>query len=271
MLAIIIRHARGRAGPVRLPRRLPGLRRAMAPAYDRSREGRRDPRSTPSTRGPAPTTRRSAPTIALEDRALLVALLVPLARVTLRRLRLLVSPDTVLRWHRDLMKHRHARMSVNRAARTAAHGRFDPPSRPAPGNRQPIVGISTHPRRTHAARCRDRRVNGVGDPQDRRHRSSPAPNNHILAAIHHASRRVWVVGATAHPTHAWATQAFRNLLMDLEDTGHLALLNRTLIWNQTHLRHELREYERHYNEHRTHRSLTAAAPLRARPQYHYAA
>ncbi len=44
------------------------------------------------------------------------------------------------------------------------------------------------------------------------------------------------------------------------------LLDRTLIWNQTHLRHTLREYERHYNQHRTHRSLAAAAPLRARPQ-----
>ncbi len=44
------------------------------------------------------------------------------------------------------------------------------------------------------------------------------------------------------------------------------MLDRTLIWNQTHLRHALREYERHYNEHRTHRSLAAAASLRARPQ-----
>jgi hypothetical protein len=44
------------------------------------------------------------------------------------------------------------------------------------------------------------------------------------------------------------------------------LLDRTLIWNQAHLRHALREYERHYNEHRTHRSLATAAPLRARPQ-----
>ncbi len=44
------------------------------------------------------------------------------------------------------------------------------------------------------------------------------------------------------------------------------LLDRTLIWNEAHLRHALREYERHYNEHRTHRSLAAAAPLKARPQ-----
>ncbi|MGW7004292.1 hypothetical protein ACWGCW_16100 [Streptomyces sp. NPDC054933] len=44
-----------------------------------------------------------------EDRALLAALLVPLPRQVLRRLRLLVQPDTLLRWHRDLLKQRHAR------------------------------------------------------------------------------------------------------------------------------------------------------------------
>ena len=41
------------------------------------------------------------------------------------------------------------------------------------------------------------------------------------------------------------------------------LLDPTLIWNQTHLRLALGEYERHYNQHLTHRSLVAAAPLRA--------
>lgn len=108
-------------------------------------------------------------------------------------------------------------------------------------------------------------------------------------------------------------QAVRNLLMDLETAGSLALrdrdakyptlinttlsdagitmvltgvrmprmnaiterwvktlrtelLDRSPIWNETHLRHALGEYERHYNLHRTHRSLAAAAPLRARPQ-----
>ncbi|MFJ8962869.1 integrase core domain-containing protein [Lentzea sp. NPDC102401] len=140
---------------------------------------------------------------------------------------------------------------------------------------------------------------------------------YILAAIHHASRRVWIVGTAAHPTHAWVTQAIRNLLMDLEDTGYVArirfllrdrdvkypaliddvldsegiataltgirmprmnsimerwvktlrveLLDRTLIWNQAHLRHALHEYERDYNEHRTHRSLAAALPCEPSP------
>src|ERR1043166_6385547 len=42
------------------------------------------------------------------DRAFLAALLKPLPRDSLRRLHLVVSPDTVLRWHRDLMRRRHA-------------------------------------------------------------------------------------------------------------------------------------------------------------------
>jgi putative transposase len=45
------------------------------------------------------------------DRALLAALLHHLRPETLRRMRLLVRPDTVLRWHRDLIRGRHAARS----------------------------------------------------------------------------------------------------------------------------------------------------------------
>jgi putative transposase len=44
------------------------------------------------------------------------------------------------------------------------------------------------------------------------------------------------------------------------------LLDRTLIWNQAHLLQALREYETHYNTHRTHRGIAGAAPLRPLPQ-----
>jgi transposase InsO family protein len=43
------------------------------------------------------------------------------------------------------------------------------------------------------------------------------------------------------------------------------LLDRTLIWNQHHLLHALREFEIFYNEHRPHQALGQAAPLRALP------
>jgi transposase InsO family protein len=44
------------------------------------------------------------------------------------------------------------------------------------------------------------------------------------------------------------------------------LLDRTLIVNQAHLLHALREYKTFYNEHRPHRALRAAAPLRPLPR-----
>jgi hypothetical protein len=45
------------------------------------------------------------------DRALLAALLTPVPSAVLRRLQLIVRPDTVLRWHRDLLQRRHAAIS----------------------------------------------------------------------------------------------------------------------------------------------------------------
>ena len=42
-------------------------------------------------------------------------------------------------------------------------------------------------------------------------------------------------------------------------------LDQTLIWNQRHLLRALRDYEAHHNEHRPHRSLDQAAPLKPLP------
>jgi len=48
---------------------------------------------------------------AAPDRAFLAALLHRLPRPTLRTPRLLIRPDTILRWHRDLITRRHATRS----------------------------------------------------------------------------------------------------------------------------------------------------------------
>ncbi|GAA3814626.1 hypothetical protein ACFQ0G_12755 [Streptomyces chiangmaiensis] len=39
----------------------------------------------------------------------------------------------------------------------------------------------------------------------------------VFAVIEHASRRVRIVGATAHLSAVWVVQAAKNLVMDLED------------------------------------------------------
>jgi putative transposase len=44
------------------------------------------------------------------------------------------------------------------------------------------------------------------------------------------------------------------------------ILDRTLIWNQAHLRRILRQYETRHHRHRPHRSLDSAAPLKPLPE-----
>ncbi|MGI3229953.1 integrase core domain-containing protein [Streptomyces sp. GTA36] len=43
------------------------------------------------------------------------------------------------------------------------------------------------------------------------------------------------------------------------------LLDRTLIWNQRHLLHALREFEQFYNAHRPHQGISNACPLHSLP------
>ena len=105
------------------------------------------------------------------DRAFLAALLHRLPRAVLHQVRLVVRPETALRWHRDLIAAHHARISPAQAGRPSTHRAVDPRVGAAPGPGEQLVGVSAHPRRTPRPRHQGRRVHRLGDPQRGRHRA----------------------------------------------------------------------------------------------------
>ncbi|MFI0765665.1 integrase core domain-containing protein [Streptomyces sp. NPDC021218] len=279
------------------------------------------------------------------DRAYLAALLHRLPMHVLRQLRLLVRPDTVLRWHRSLVARRHAsscrpkrpgrprtvrsiRILVLRLAK----------ENPSWGYRRLHGELLVLGVRVGASTVWEILKDAGIDPAPERNSSTWATflrgqadallacdfmetvtlsgmRMYVLVVIEHGSRRIRVLGATAHPTASWVAQAAKNLVMDLEDLGCRArfmirdrdgkfpelfdavlkdagidvvlsgiqmprmnsiaerwvqtcrreLLDRTLIWNQRHLFHTLREFEHFYNGHRPHQGIANARALYSLP------
>src|SRR5690242_1570033 len=186
--------------------------------------------------------RAPRPRLHWTDRAVIAALtrLLP----SRRRLGLLVTPSTILRWHRQLTTRRW----------TTQHAQPGRPAIPA-GVRALVLRVANENptwgyRRMHGelaslgyqigASTVWKILNAAGiDPAPRR--AGPtwaqflrAQAHAILACdlfhldtiaqhrlyaffvIEHATRRVHILGVTAHPTGAWLSQQARNLAMDLD-------------------------------------------------------
>src|ERR1022692_4780347 len=258
------------------------------------------------------------------DRALLATLLSVIPKTRRRGLWLLVTPDTILRWHRDIVRRRHAARSMR-----AKTGR--------PATRRSIKALVLRLARENPG-WGYRRIHGElaglgvkiaastvwqilkASGIDPARRTGPTWSQflrsqagailacdfftaglldgtqaYVLAVIEHASRRIRILGVTLYPTGEWTTQQARNLLMDLGEQTHQVkfmirdrgsnftaafeavladagirtvlcnvrtprmnaiverwiggcrreLLDRTLVWNQNHLRRILRQYETH--------------------------
>ena len=288
---------------------------------------------------------KARPRFSPADRAFLAALLHRLPRDMLGRFRLLVRPDTVLRWHRDLLARRHAarsrpkrpgrprtvrsiRLLVLRLAREnpcwgyrRIHGELLVLGiKVAASTVWEILrqaGIDPAPERTTAtwAGFLRSQAEALLACDFFETVTLTGARLYVLAVIEHATRRIRILGATPHPSASWVAQAAKNLVMDLEDAGSRArflirdrdgkfpglfdailadagikvvlsgvqmprmnaimerwvqtcrreLLDRTLIWNQAHLLHALREFEQFYNAHRPHQGIANARPLRALP------
>ena len=280
------------------------------------------------------------------DRALLVALLSVIPKARRHGLRLLVTPDTIVRWHRDIVRRRWAARSMRgRTGRPAIRRSIKAlvlrlaRENPGWGYRRihgELAGLGVKVAALTVWEIL--KTNGI-DPAPRR--TGPTWSQflrsqaeailacdlftvnlldgtqaYVLAVIEHAARRIRILGITLYPTGEWTTQQARNLLMDLgdqadrmkfmirdrgpnftaafdavlADTGirtvlcnvqtprmnaiaerwiggcRRELLDCTLVWNQAHLRRILHQYETHHNQHRSHRSLHGAAPLKPLPE-----
>jgi transposase len=184
------------------------------------------------------------------DRALLAALLSVIPRAQRHGLRLALTPETILRWHRDIVRRRWAARSMRGKT-----------GRPAirPNIRALVLRLARENpewgyRRIHGELAglavkvaastvwEILKANGINPA---RRRTGPSWSQFlrsqadailacdfftvdlldgtracVLAAIEHASRRIRILGVTAYPTAEWTAQQARNLLMDLDDQAH---------------------------------------------------
>ncbi|GAA3470424.1 hypothetical protein [Nonomuraea roseola] len=194
----------------------------------------------------------SKPAFTREDRFLLAGLLHRLPMDTLRRLTLSIRPDTILRWHRDLLRRQHAAASAHRRRgrpRTVrsirvlvlrlARENFSWGYRRIHGELA-ALGI-----KVAASTVREiLKAHGIDPSPEREHtawsdflrsqadallacdffevRTLMGARLYVLAVVEHATRRVRILGVSAHPTGQWVTQLGRNLVMDLQDAGSSA-------------------------------------------------
>jgi putative transposase len=179
------------------------------------------------------------------DRAIIAAL----ARLLPKRLRLhrIVTPGTMLAWHRRLIKADQEQVDLPEHHGTPADPGGDPRAGPAAGQAEPAVGAPAHPRRTprpwlphrHGTIRRILAATGLrpaprqASPAWRQFLASQASGIlacdflhvdtvflkrlYVFFVMEIDTRRVHILGVTAHPTGAWTIQQARNLLMDLGD------------------------------------------------------
>jgi putative transposase len=187
------------------------------------------------------------PKMSWADRALIALLLKVIPKHHRGSLRLIVTPETVLRWHRDIVRRRWADKSCHkRPGRPRTHRNITvltlrlAKDNPSWGYRRihgelAGLGIVTAPSTVWEILTKA----GIA-PAPRRagptwaqflHSQAQAilvtdfftvdlldgTSAYVLAVIEHATRRIRILGVTAHPNDAWVTQMARNLLMDLEE------------------------------------------------------
>jgi transposase len=183
------------------------------------------------------------------DRAWLALLAGTLPPGRLAAMRLIVTPGTILRWHRDIVRrrwghrsrrgrsgrpatHRKVRSEVLRLAREneswgyrRIHGELAGLGiTVAPSTVWEILkraGIGPAPRRDGPgwAEFLRSQAQGILALDFFTADLLNGTKVYVFAAIEHGTRRIRILGATESPVQAWVVQQARNLLMDLEEAG----------------------------------------------------
>ena len=183
------------------------------------------------------------------DRALIATLLSVIPRARRHGLRLPVTPDTILRWHRDIAGRRWAARSMRgKTGRPATRRNIQALVRrlarenPGWGYRRihgemaglgVKVAASTVWEILKASGIDPARRTGPTWSQFLRSQAGAilasdfftadlldGTQAYVLAVIEHASRRIRILGVTLHPTGEWTSQQARNLIMDLDEQAH---------------------------------------------------
>jgi transposase len=184
------------------------------------------------------------------DRAWLALLAGTVPAERLAAMRLIVTPGTILRWERDIVRRRWARRSRRgRSGRPATHRKVRSVVlrlareneswgyrrihgelvglgiTVAPSTVWQILkdaGISPAPRRDGPSWAEFLRSQAQGILALDFFTADLLNGTkiYVLAVIEHGTRRIRILGATGHPVQSWVVQQARNLLMDLEDAGN---------------------------------------------------
>ena len=184
------------------------------------------------------------------DRALLATLLGVIPKARRHRLRLLVIPDTILRWYHNIVRRRWAaRSKSGRTGRPVTRRSIRSlvlrlaRENPGWGYRRihgELAGLGVQAAASTVwqilknagidpAPCRS----GLAWAQFLRSQVEAimacdfftadlldGTQAYVLAVVEHATRRLRILGVTRHPTAGWTALQARNLIMDLGDQVH---------------------------------------------------
>jgi putative transposase len=187
------------------------------------------------------------PKMSWADRALIALLLEAIPKQQRAALRLIVTPQTVLRWHRDIVRRRWAAKSrPGQPGRPATHRNITASvlrlakENPSWGYRRihgelaglgivvapstvweilTKAGLPPAPRRVGPtwAQFLHAQAQAIIATDFFTVDLLDGTSAYVLAVIEHATRRIRILGITTHPNDAWVTQMARNLLMDLDE------------------------------------------------------